>query len=422
MKSIPLAAAAVLGCALACDTSSGPVTPPIMADASGGSCTNANRVTRSNEIYQGKWDCGTRANAYVTVFGGGSPTPYLSQISTAVTRWNAALFNDHNLPRLASVIGGNPPPSDPGPYVRVEIHPSAGGGDWCGKAPSTVIMYQGASLCSSNVPFATLSNFTDVVTHELGHAQGFDHPKDRTILALHSCIMFVPDDPPYNTSPCEHESQSVYWAYGLRGLGPDLTQAMYGVVPSVTPTAPTIVPGATQEFTASASAGENNPAPGVTWSLSNPSVASLTSQSSSTAVVQGTAEGQTLVMARVVEAPWITWPMGSGSATLTVQQPPPPPPPAVATVTIDPNGVTLVGPTDATLTATARDAQGNTIPDVTFTWSVRDTAIIYFVPSGGSAWISAKRNGSTTVWARAPNGVTAAITVTVQNCPVRCYA
>jgi hypothetical protein len=53
---------------------------------------------------------------------------------------------------------------------------------------------------------------------------------------------------------------------------------------------------------------------------------------------------------------------------------------------------------------------------------VRDTAIIYFVPQGGSAWISAKKNGTTQVFASAPNGVTARITVIVQGCPVRCYA
>jgi len=91
-------------------------------------------------------------------------------------------------------------------------------------------------------------------------------------------------------------------------------------------------------------------------------------------------------------------------------------------VTITPNGVTLVGATDATLSATARDAQGNVMPNVTFTWSVSDTAIVYFVPSGGSAWVSAKKNGSTTVRAQAPNGVMAIVTVTVQGCPVRCYA
>jgi hypothetical protein len=141
MKPVPVAVAAVVGFALACDITSGPVTPAILADASGsGTCSNANRITRNNELYQGKWNCGTRANVYVTVFGGGSPNPYLSPISTAVSRWNTALFNAYNLPRLGSIIGGNPAPSDPGPYVQVEVRPSAGGGDWCGRAPSTVIL------------------------------------------------------------------------------------------------------------------------------------------------------------------------------------------------------------------------------------------------------------------------------------------
>jgi hypothetical protein len=195
---------------------------------------------------------------------------------------------------------------------------------------------------------------------------------------------------------------------------------MFGAGVTLTPASATIQTGATQQFAAASSAGEDNPPPDLAWSIDNPGIATFANTSNTSALVQaGQSTGQAVVTAKILEAPWITWPTSSGSATLTVQPPPPPP---VASVTITPNGVTLVGATDATLTATARDAQGNVIPNVTFTWSVRDTAIIYFVPSGGVAWISAKKNGSTTVWARASNGVTAAITVTVQGCPVRCYA
>ena len=70
MKRMRVVAAIALSAVVACDTSSGPVTPPMMADASGGgSCSNVNRIARTNELYGGKWDCGKRVNVYVTVYG-----------------------------------------------------------------------------------------------------------------------------------------------------------------------------------------------------------------------------------------------------------------------------------------------------------------------------------------------------------------
>jgi len=73
------------------------------------------------------------------------------------------------------------------------------------------------------------------------------------------------------------------------------------------------------------------------------------------------------------------------------------------------------------LVATVIDANGAVRTDVTLTWIVNNT-VVWSVPSGQSLWISAKKNGTITIRAVAPNGVEGTATVTVTNCPVQCAA
>ncbi|GIW33092.1 Ig-like domain-containing protein [Meiothermus sp.] len=155
----------------------------------------------------------------------------------------------------------------------------------------------------------------------------------------------------------------------------------------VSPTTATKQVGHTQQFTAVAKDAGGNTISGVTftWTTSNPSVATVNSSGLATAVAVGTAT--------------ITASAGgkSGTATLTVQIPPPP---AIETIEVSPTTATKqVGHTQQ-FTAVAKDAGGNTISGVTFTWTSSDDGVATVNSSGlatavavGTATITASAGG-----------------------------
>ncbi len=134
----------------------------------------------------------------------------------------------------------------------------------------------------------------------------------------------------------------------------------------VTPATASKQVGQTQQFTAVAQDAGGNPISGVTftWSSSNTSIATVNGSTGlATAVAVGTAT--------------ITATAGgkSGTATFTVTTPPPP---TIETIEVTPATASKqVGQTQQ-FTAVAKDAGGNPISGVTFTWSstsVSDPAI-----------------------------------------------
>ncbi|GEM82828.1 Ig-like domain-containing protein [Meiothermus hypogaeus] len=165
----------------------------------------------------------------------------------------------------------------------------------------------------------------------------------------------------------------------------------------VTPATATKQVGQTQQFTAVAKDAGGNTISGVTftWTTSNPGVATVNSSSGlATAVAAGTAT--------------ITASAGgkSGSATLTVQNPPPP---AIETIEVTPATATKqVGQTQQ-FTAVAKDAGGNTISGVTFTWASSDESVAT-VDSNGLATAVAVGTANITASAGGKSG-TATFTV-----------
>ncbi|HKI96185.1 MAG TPA: Ig-like domain-containing protein, partial [Gemmatimonadales bacterium] len=165
----------------------------------------------------------------------------------------------------------------------------------------------------------------------------------------------------------------------------------------VTPSASTLTAlGATQQFTASARDANGNVVPGVTftWASGTPSVATI---AAATGLATADTDGTTIITASGAGL--------SGAATLTVQQ-------AVASVTLSPASATLdaIGATQ-TFGATARDANGNVVPNATFVWSSSAPAVATIDPSTGVA--TATGNGTTTITATA-SGVSGTATLDVQ--------
>jgi uncharacterized protein YjdB len=146
---------------------------------------------------------------------------------------------------------------------------------------------------------------------------------------------------------------------------------------TVAPATKTILAGETAAFTATAKDASGNVLTGrvLVWSSSNPSVATV----SSAGVATGTGVGVATITA--------TAPLEgkSGSATLTVNA-------VSVSVTPSPDS-TYIGQT-ATLTAVAKDKNGNTVPAQGVSWSSSNAGIATVSQSGVVTGVAA---GSTTI-------------------------
>ncbi|MGN6593688.1 MAG: Ig-like domain-containing protein, partial [Terriglobales bacterium] len=181
---------------------------------------------------------------------------------------------------------------------------------------------------------------------------------------------------------------------GSNNSGGNTTPTLASI--TVSPAAPSIAVGATQAFTAAAKDSTGAAMTGLTftWTSSNTAVATITSAGVATAVAAGT----TQITAK-------SGSITSAAVTLTVTPPP------VASITVAPASASIqVGQTQQ-YTATAKDAGGNTLSGVTFTWASSATGVATISSAGLASAVAA---GSTQITA-AGGGVTsspAALTVT----------
>jgi uncharacterized protein YjdB len=159
---------------------------------------------------------------------------------------------------------------------------------------------------------------------------------------------------------------------------------------SVSPSAPVVQPGATQQMTAAASDANGNPIPGTAfaWASSNTPVATV----DAAGVVRAVAAGVSYLTASAGGK--------TGTATLTVTAPAAPG--AVATVSVTPGSAASVVGGGALLTASARDAAGNVVTGRAVAWSTSNPAVATVSASGmvtgvaaGSATITATVDGKT---------------------------
>ena len=166
----------------------------------------------------------------------------------------------------------------------------------------------------------------------------------------------------------------------------------------VTPPSATVQAGQTVQLTAILKDANGNLLSGrtVTWSSSNTAVATV----DNSGLVSGAAAGSATITA--------TSEGQGGTAAITVTPPPPPAPVASVTVTPAPASV----PTGQTvqLTATLKDANGNTLTGRTVTWASSNPAVATVT---GSGLVSGVTAGAATITATSETvSGTSAVTVT----------
>ena len=163
---------------------------------------------------------------------------------------------------------------------------------------------------------------------------------------------------------------------------------------SVTPATATIGVGQTAQYAAITRDAFGNPLGGrtVTWSSSNPAVATVNGAGQATGVAVGSA-----TLTATSEGK-------SGTAAILVTNVP------VASVTVSPATASVPAGQTVQLTATLKDANGNTLTGRTVTWSSDNTAV---ATVSGSGLVSSVAAGAATITAtsEAKSG-TSAITVT----------
>lgn len=167
---------------------------------------------------------------------------------------------------------------------------------------------------------------------------------------------------------------------------------------SITPNAPTLVMGGTQQLTAVARDAQNNALPGrvVTWISGAPSTVSV----SRTGLVTALAVGSAVVFAASEGV--------SSSVTVTVSSI------GISLVRVQPSTGSLTQGQQMQLTATALDAQGAAIPGKVATWSSSSDAIATVSSSG---LVTAISPGTVTITATI-DGVKGTATLAIAQTPV----
>jgi uncharacterized protein YjdB len=159
---------------------------------------------------------------------------------------------------------------------------------------------------------------------------------------------------------------------------------------AVSPAAPVVAEGATQQMTATASDANGNLIPGVAfaWTSSNTPVATVDAAGVARAVAAGVS--------------YLTAGAGGKTATVTFTVTATTVQAAVATVSVEPGSATVVVGGSVLLTASARDAAGKAITGRPVAWSTSNPAVATVSASGmvtgvavGSATITATVEGKT---------------------------
>jgi len=170
----------------------------------------------------------------------------------------------------------------------------------------------------------------------------------------------------------------------------------------ISPSNPSVAVGDQITLTATPKDANGNALSGrsVEWFSNNESVATVSSSGATTAVLTAKATGQATITA--------TSEGKNGTTTVTVVQAP------VASVTVAPDTATIQAGASTQLTATTKDAHGNTLTGRTVTWTSSNPSVATVDQSGKVTGVAA---GSATITATS-EGKSGSTVVTVTPAPV----
>ena len=200
-------------------------------------------------------------------------------VSSGIDRWNGALGLSGVAPRLST---WNSPGS-----ANVLVYLPGTAAQYCGSTatgtiPFVITLFSGTA-CTTN-----RSSLVNVVTHELGHTLGFEsgaHAGGTQDVSSHCVMELALVAPNINATPCQHEVEKIYAAYGIVPLS-GITAFFYSL-PIITgvnaPASISLQVDASTTITPTqllfARGGAQGPAPlgGVqlTWGISNPTFATV---------------------------------------------------------------------------------------------------------------------------------------------------
>lgn len=166
---------------------------------------------------------------------------------------------------------------------------------------------------------------------------------------------------------------------------------------TVSPSTGSLAVGATQQFTATAKDANGNTINGVTftWASSNTGVATINGSGMATGVAAGSSN-------ITASAGGITGPTIALTVTATTS--------AIASISISPSAPSIQELATQQFTATAKDASGNTINNVTFTWASSDTSVATIASSGLATGVT---GGASDITASAQGITSSPVTLTV---------
>jgi hypothetical protein len=291
------------------------------------------------------WPCGA-----VTIKSASATDAELDQaIESAAKVWADALPTYSavaGVPRLRRVA--------PNEAAMVVVSRTGSGGEWCGATPSksqVLLIKKATGTC----PTHWSSSLHDVLVHEFAHVLGFQ-ASWHDAAAPANCVIRLVAGSPINTSPCQHELEMLYGAYGFTSLNIETffgQQVLTGV--TLSPASQSIVAGTSGTVSASSTHRRRQMLPnlqgGVSLTWAAESGLSLGTQSNSGAAITGAAIGTWKVRARVSGTSLPNARIGTlarlvgDSATVTVTAAPPPPtaPFKVTDITGPPTPITQAG-------------------------------------------------------------------------------
>lgn len=382
---------AAFGVAFVACTSDRISAPAASSKPTGGPAADVSSLSAGgiviSQVYGGGGNSGALyKNDFIELYNPGS-------VSVSVAGWSVQYASATGTGWSVTALGGSIPA---GHYYLVQEAPGAGGSTSLPTpdATGTIAMASGAgkvalvntttALTGSGCPFAaSVMDFVGYgTTSNCFEGTGPTSPSlTNTTAAIRK-----------NGGLQDTNDNAADFANGAPTPRNTATPPADGLVVTISPLAPTVVVGASVNFTVTATqSGANVPVSSATWTSSTPAVATI---DPSTGVATTLTAGNSSIGVNVTTASG----NGSSSTVLTVTAPAA----VVASIVVTPATATIEQGATQQFTATAYDASNAPISGVTFTWASSAASVATVTATGlasgtggGDATISASSGSAT---------------------------